>query len=212
MRLATAAAALHPMHGLNTCKHCLNIFIRCHSVNLQLPPAVGRTAACWPAELKQVPHPMPAQPLQDKATAADTDQHRQLLQHSTHRRSTPAHMLLTAACVRWCTRCSDPLVPVLQAAQLCLRPVCPMHVQIAAPAKREVVTGLKHLSEEARVRATDKKASKFEKVSSLEHAHTTLCSAQLCALCWSCSASMLATCAHDVLLCACARAVLGWCA
>jgi hypothetical protein len=33
-----------------------------------------------------------------------------------------------------------------------------------APAKKEVVSGLKHLSEEARVRATDKKASKFEKV------------------------------------------------
>lgn len=41
-------------------------------------------------------------------------------------------------------------------------------VQAAAPAaSREVVSGLKHLSEEARVRATDKKASKFEKVGGL---------------------------------------------
>jgi hypothetical protein len=47
-----------------------------------------------------------------------------------------------------------------------------MHVQTAAPAKREVMSGLKHLSEQARVRATDKKASKFEKVSSLWLAHS----------------------------------------
>jgi hypothetical protein len=57
-------------------------------------------------------------------------------------------------------------VPIwfLQTAQLCKRPVHLVHVQSAAPAKREAVSGLKHLSEAARVRATDKKASKFEKV------------------------------------------------